>query len=155
MVPIKDSENYLISQSGDVFSKKSNKFLSHTLCSSTGYYKVWVNGKSQSLHRLLAKTFLENPGNKPVVRHLNDIRTDNRLENLAWGTYSDNQKDTYKNGYKNHNRKLTEEQVRYIRDTDIDGVTLGKKFGVTKTTISYIRKNKSYAHKLISEAGDE
>ena len=35
-------------------------------------------------------------GPKPkgsVVRHLNDIPTDNRLENLAYGTYSENQLD--------------------------------------------------------------
>ena len=40
-------------------------------------------------------------GPKPegaVVRHLNDVPTDNRLENLAYGTRAENQQDAIKNG---------------------------------------------------------
>lgn len=54
--------------------------------------------KEVYLHRLLAQTFIPNPDNLPVVRHLNDIPDDNRLENLAWGTQADNQRDSVRNG---------------------------------------------------------
>lgn len=56
------------------------------------------NLKEIYLHRLLAQTFIPNPDNLPLVRHLNDIKDDNRLENLAWGTQLDNQKDSVRNG---------------------------------------------------------
>ena len=35
----------------------------------------------------------QRPSNADLARHLNDIRTDNRAENLEWGTRSENQLD--------------------------------------------------------------
>ena len=55
------------------------------------------------IHRLLAQAFIPNPNNYPVVRHLNDNKNDWRLENLAWGTTSDNTQDSIKNN--RHNNK--------------------------------------------------
>ena len=59
-----------------------------------GYHMVtiWDDGKKRTLsvHRLIAKTFLDNPMNLPVVHHKNAIRTDNRVENLEWTTYVEN-----------------------------------------------------------------
>lgn len=62
--------------------------------------KLSENNKGHTLflHKVLAETFLPNPNNLPVVRHLNDINDDNRLENLAWGTQSDNMHDKVRNG---------------------------------------------------------
>jgi hypothetical protein len=63
-----------------------------------GYYSVKVcGGRRELVHRLMAKAFIPNPENLPLVRHLNDVKTDNRLENLAWGTYSENSKDSVRN----------------------------------------------------------
>lgn len=42
------------------------------------------------IHRVIAQTFIPNPGNLPVVGHKNNIKTDNRVENLYWTTYSEN-----------------------------------------------------------------
>lgn len=50
------------------------------------------------VHRLVAERFLDNPDSLPVVRHLNDVPTDNRVENLAWGTQADNMADAKANG---------------------------------------------------------
>lgn len=59
--------------------------------SKNGEYRKWA------IHVLLAKTFIPNPNNYPLVRHLNDDPLDNRIENLAWGTKSDNGKDAISN----------------------------------------------------------
>ena len=42
------------------------------------------------MHRLIAKTFIENPNNKPCIDHINTIKTDNRVENLRWVTNEEN-----------------------------------------------------------------
>lgn len=54
--------------------------------------------KSSNVHVIVANAFLENPENNPLVRHLDDIGTHNEVENLAWGTYSQNRKDAVNSG---------------------------------------------------------
>lgn len=67
-----------------------------------GYPRVALtrDGKPKQVHvhRILAEAFIPNPYNLPVVRHLNDIRDDNRIENLSWGSVSDNVRDAVRNG---------------------------------------------------------
>ena len=53
---------------------------------SDGSYKI-VHRRS---HIVIAETFLANPNNLPVVGHRNNIKTDNRIENLYWTTWREN-----------------------------------------------------------------
>lgn len=55
--------------------------------------RLWKNNQSKLclIHRLIAETFIPNPGNKPCIDHINTIRTDNRIENLRWVTHKENQ----------------------------------------------------------------
>jgi len=46
--------------------------------------------RTYSIHNLVAKHFLDNPNNLPVVLHKNDVKTDNRVYNLSYGTYLEN-----------------------------------------------------------------
>lgn len=61
------------------------------------------NGQKRlSVHRQMAIAFLgAAPFDGAVVRHLDDDIDNNVLENLAWGTVSDNQVDAVRNG-RNH-----------------------------------------------------
>lgn len=52
---------------------------------STTFHKV-----TRRIHIVIAETFIPNPFNLPVVGHKNNIKTDNRVENLYWTTYSEN-----------------------------------------------------------------
>lgn len=70
--------------------------------SKDGYRRVYLykDGKStkRSVHQLVLEAFV---GERPPgceTRHLNSIRHDNRLENLTWGTRSENCKDRFITG---------------------------------------------------------
>ena len=56
------------------------------------YVNLHKNGiqKGYKVHRLVAEAFIPNPDNKPCIDHINTIVTDNRVENLRWCTYSEN-----------------------------------------------------------------
>ena len=45
---------------------------------------------TQLVHRLIALAFIPNPNNYPVINHLNEIKSDNRIENLEWCTVEHN-----------------------------------------------------------------
>lgn len=58
-----------------------------------GYVGVWLykdanqngrNGKLKSIHRIVAEAFCEKPDGKDEVNHINEIKDDNRAENLEW-----------------------------------------------------------------------
>ena len=101
---------YWISNSDEdkIFNENIGKMMKISL-DDKGYKRVnlmTIDGKYRTcrVHVLKAKAFLfsPNPLNYNVVRHLNDIKTDNRLENLAWGTVSDNVQDSIRNGHYNY-----------------------------------------------------
>src|SRR5690606_32882164 len=58
------------------------------------------------VHRLVAEVCIPNPEGLPIVRHLDDNALNNRVENLAWGTQSDNAWDKVRNG-RHHNQRKT------------------------------------------------
>lgn len=71
---------------------------------SLGYPQVTLvdlegNRAQKLVHNLLANAFLgPNPPGQ-IVRHLDDNKLNNTIENLAFGTYSDNNYDAVRNGH--------------------------------------------------------
>lgn len=84
--------------------------------------KLLVNWKikAQSIHRLVAITYLPNTENKPWINHKNWNPSDNRVENLEWCTISENTL----HGYRVLWRKQTAAQIEWARKL---GTSKGKK----------------------------
>jgi hypothetical protein len=95
------------------------------------------------VHRLVAELLIPNPLGLPCVRHLNGDGSDNRVENLAWGTYLDNENDKHAHGTYDlrRNGKLTPELANEVRQRAANGerqVDLAVSFGVSRPTITRI-----------------
>ena len=87
-LPIQGYEEYQVSDFGRV--KRGGKILKPWRGNRYLQVALSNNGavKNKLIHRLVALAFLPNPENKPTVNHLNEIKHDNRLENLEWETRS-------------------------------------------------------------------
>lgn len=107
--------------------------------------------KTARIHRLVAKMFIKNNGNKKCVNHKNGIKTDNRVDNLEWCTHSENMNHAVQNGLKLGSQgsshflsKLTEESVRNIR-------LLSKICGVSNVDLSaYYKVDSSIISKIVN-----
>ena len=94
---------YLISDEGDIYSlpkvvkgawlqKRKGKFLKKGKCGRKGQPQyefvilVDCNGihHKESVHRLVAKAFVDNPNNLPEVNHKDENSLNNHADNLEW-----------------------------------------------------------------------
>ena len=116
-----ENTNYLISDDGRLFNKKTNKFLKGSI-NSTGYrvYQLTVNGKYYNFlcHRLVAEYFLPNQENYPVVHHIDGNKLNNKVENLKWVSFSDNLQESYLMGRRNTKNQsyITENELNKYKD---------------------------------------
>ncbi len=127
-----------------------------------GYERVGLHGQGEDatklinvfVHRLVAKAFVPNPGNKPETNHKNGIKTDNRAENLEWCTRSENELHAYasglaKRGSGHGNAKIDENDVKTIRKLRKEGVSLPQlsaKFSLSQSALSSICHYKVWKH---------
>lgn len=126
-----------------------------------GYLTVslQVAGKSvkYSVHVLVCATFNgPKPFPKAVARHLDGSSTNNEPGNLCWGTQAENLMDrvthgTHMSGAKHPASKLTEDEVLEIISSPHRPRDLAKQYGVTASTISYIKLGRRWAHLKVPE----
>ncbi len=57
---------------------------------SRGYYKVDLSHVAFEIHRIIAKYFVPNPENKPMVNHKDHDKLNNLPSNLEWVTNREN-----------------------------------------------------------------
>lgn len=110
-------------------------------------------GNSRCVHVLVLEAFV---GPRPAGMeglHGDDVPSNNRLDNLRWGTRSDNIKDAIANGNKgvgsrSYQAKLTESDVIRIKRYygHLSANEVGRIFGVSGGSIRQIRRGEAWKH---------
>ncbi len=88
-------EKYSITKSGVIINNITNHIMSEWI--NRFGYKYYTLRNSElktkrnlSKHRLIAKTFIDNPKNLPCVDHIDRNKKNNELDNLRWCSYQMN-----------------------------------------------------------------
>jgi hypothetical protein len=157
---VKDFPLYSVSNTGIVRNDKTNKNLSPRFLQ--GYKRVALckNGVTydKRIHRLVGIAFIPNPKNKPEINHKNGLRGDNNVGNLEWVTSKENQwhkvnvlgvGDKFK-GEKNGNSKLSERDIRIIRNSTFSPKDLSFLLDIDIRHIKKILEFKLWKHVICS-----
>ena len=103
---------YQISNLGKIRNKKNNYVLSQKPRSdgyvANGLFLDNNEHKSFLIHILVSKTFIQNPENKPTVNHINTNKSDNRVINLCWASYTEQNYRENKNEYKTTGKSINQ-----------------------------------------------
>jgi len=112
----------------------------------TGHVAVLLEGVNKKVHQLVLRTFVGEPLKGQEVRHKNGIPNDNRLENLEYGTSSENTRDIYRQGKRWW--KLNLEEVRKIKRLLEKGENpkkIAKIYDISLWHVWAIRKGERYS----------
>lgn len=169
--PIPGFPDYEIGVDGTVWSSKgnNNQFISWKSGwkqlkgnkDKNGYLQVALRrgGKTytRKIHRLVLETYIGPRPSGMECRHFPDPdKTNNRIENLSWGTSRDNKNDSaiqgvarFAKGEASGRAKLCNRDVLTIRRLAQNGVTrkvLARKFKIAVCTVTKIVNRKAWAH---------
>lgn len=104
---IENYPKYEIDEYGNIYSNYAVSNGSKRILRSNGngylYLRLSNNGviSNEYVHRLVAKTFIPNPDNKPEINHMDGNKSNNHVSNLEWCTSSENKKHAIRTGLKN------------------------------------------------------
>jgi hypothetical protein len=82
-------DNYECSNLGNIKNSKTSRILKKYLCTN-GYLAVCLKNEKIRIHRLIGKTFLDNPDNFLIIDHIDRDKTNNNINNLRWCSYKTN-----------------------------------------------------------------
>lgn len=161
--PIKDSINHWIDIDGSIYcldarNNHQNKLIKKSQTTIHGYkycgikYKGKKTNISKRVHRLVAESFIPNPNNYNIIGHKNNIKSDNRVENLYWTTVSENTQKSFDDGLQVNDKGYDDSQSKPVTmyETKTNKVIAkfgsiciaAKETGIPKTTIARQAKYK-------------
>ena len=139
---------YEVSDQGRVksFCRKKPKILRPGLASN-GYLSVALGGgNTRMVHHLVTEAFL---GARSIFMalHKDGCKTNNKADNLYWGTRSQNTWDALRHGTGHIGKScLTEDEAISIICDDRLQKEIALDFGVTQAAVSQIKSGKTWQH---------
>lgn len=90
---------YKVSTEGEVMDTKNNVLVAKQLSGIPEYFYVNMTREDNTrgferVNRLVAKAFIPNPENHPIVDHIDRDKFNNKISNLRWTDHSGNQRNT-------------------------------------------------------------
>ncbi len=170
-LPIPNFPGYVAGSDGSIWSNRtrgaaarysllSDQWRKLAFARVCGYWQVTLCGNGRRVcrhvHPLILRAFVGPPAPGHECRHLDGSRTNNRLDNLAWGTRLENNQDKIAHGRsrpgsQNLKAKVNEDQVRELRRLSSEGWTptaLAAKFGISVCTACKIKNRRMWRHVL-------
>lgn len=134
-LPVPDFPDYLVDETGKIWSNKTHKYLKPAYTHG-GYASVELfNGKGSRrllIHRIVAKCFLPNPSKLPQVNHKDENPKNNRVDNLEWCTAKYNM--NYGNGAQTRHLKIDYSKPSYRENAIRNGRRVSRPISMfTKT----------------------
>jgi hypothetical protein len=149
---IDGQDGYFVSEDGRVFREKK-------ICVNPVSGYEWVSfrrgDRGRYVHEIVLTTFAGERPDNHQASHLNGVRRDNRLENLAWETPATNTGRQAEHGTKqlgegHYASVLTEWEVLYIRSRKNTGYgffkALSKQIGKSVNTVRDAYYGKTWRH---------
>ena len=136
-------ERYLVSDQGQIRGLKG-RVLKPGPCGQGGYRKVsTVPNPNQRVDYMVLETFVGPRPEGHEVLHANDDQSDNRLENLRWGTHVENCQDRRRNGKHHVSYKYPRDTVRAMIEQGLTRAEILATTRMSRTQFWRIARNLS------------
>lgn len=129
-----ENQKYFVSNLGRIKNSKDYIIKTHNDKDEYQIFSFYVNGKrvDKKIHRLVAEAFIPNPNKLPFVNHKNEIKCDNKVDNLEWCTK------TYNTNYGHAREKQRKKLCKSVICIELD-----KEFESAKEAAEFIKKDHS------------
>lgn len=113
---------YKVTSCGKIWSCRQKKFMK-VQTDKDGYLRVGLKkdgkGYNFAVHRLVAEAYIPNPENKPTVNHLDEVKTNNCINNLTWATMAE------QNVYGDRLEKVRQKKRKLVYCVELDQIFVG------------------------------
>lgn len=148
---IEGSSTDYVTPTGNIYKDYGNNMFYHKatfINNSNGYLYCNITfdegQKQRRVHVLVAKAYLPNPHNYPIVMHKDNDKANPSVDNLEWRTVSKNTKDAFADGLAQNAKSWDDSQSIPVCSFNMQQELLNmygsvgeasRAIGVTKTTI--------------------
>lgn len=127
---------YQASNKGNIKNIKTGNILFGGI--KRGYREVILIKNNQRkyclVHRLVAKTFIINPYEKPQINHKDGNKLNNNVNNLEWCTRSENMKHAYKTGLQKPIYAKNNPRAKRVKQYDLNNNFIKEYYGVKEAS---------------------